>query len=100
MNWDTPPKEECPNSNVQRCITEFLNRKEILESDFELNGTEPPIRFKKITIRRGRPLVPLVSILGKRGLDVIRLDDKERYGQKIGDDFFTSNVGHGVVNPL
>jgi hypothetical protein len=80
-------------------IFEFFNRKEMFEPDLELTGTsftpKQPIRLKIITIRRGRPFVPLVSILGKRGLDILCLDDKERYGQKILDDFFTSNVGHG-----
>ena len=41
----------------------------------------------------------LVSLLGKRSfIEAFGEDtsDEERYGQAIGDDFFVSNVGHGV----
>ena len=41
-----------------------------------------------------------ISILGKRKLvDAFDLyGDEERYGQMISNDFFTTNIGHGVVN--
>ena len=78
----------------------LLNQKEILFDTVENNlSTSLCGNSKKIIIYRRKcyPIVPLVSSLGKRSVDVLGLSDEERYGQKIGDDFFDFNIGHGVV---
>jgi len=43
----------------------------------------------------------LYTILGKRKLSEAFIEgnlDEERYGQLIKDDFFKTNIGHGVIN--
>ena len=54
-----------------------------------------------IKLRPDMPFSEPVNILGKKrhlvdafGLEIY--NDKERYGQDIPVDFFTTNVGHGV----
>jgi hypothetical protein len=45
----------------------------------------------------------LPSVLGKRKfVDTFgdNYSDKERYGQTIGTDFFTTNIGHGVYQKV
>ena len=44
--------------------------------------------------------LPLVSLLGKRTFSDAFEEEEEHYGQKIGETFFETNIGHGVFSPL
>ncbi len=58
-----------------------------------------PIRRKPILRRRLGYYFPIVSILGKRKVEIAfghGMNDKERYGQEISPDFFKFNRGHNV----
>jgi hypothetical protein len=58
-----------------------------------------PIRKKPILRKRNEYCFPLVSILGKRKLEVafgFGMNDKERYGQEIPPNFFKLNHGHNA----
>ena len=44
--------------------------------------------------------LPLVSLLGKRAFNDAFEEEEEQYGQKIGETFFETNIGHGVFSPV
>jgi hypothetical protein len=60
-----------------------------------------PIRRKPVLRRRPGYYFPIVSVLGKRKLEVAfgrGMNDKERYGQEIPPDFFKINQGHNAFS--